>query len=102
MSRPKSKLATSLLIRLVLDSAATTEEALELISQYDIFSSNGRDYHFIISDASGNSVAVEFDCDSPGRETVVTPTQAITSFFIMYTDKVDPDKDNGRYGKGPL
>ena len=96
----KPKLATSLLIRLVLDRAASTEEALNLIRQYDIFSSNGRDYHFIISDASGNSVAVEFDCESPGREMVVTPTQAITNFFIMYTDKVDPNQDNGMYGKG--
>ena len=45
----KLKLATSLLIRLVLDRAATTDEALELIEQYDIFSSNGRDYHFVIN-----------------------------------------------------
>ena len=96
----KPKLATSLLIRLVLDRAASTEEALDLIRQYDIFSSNGRDYHFIISDATGNSVAVEFDCESEGREMVVTPTQAITNFFIMYADKVDPNQDNGIYGKG--
>ncbi len=96
----KSKLATSLLIRLVLDRAATTEEALELIRQYDIFSTNGRDYHFIINDASGNSVAIEFDCESEGREMVVTPTDAITNFYIMYGDKVDPDQDNGMYGKG--
>ena len=96
----KPKLATSLLIRLVLDRAASTEEALELIRQYDIFSSNGRDYHFFISDASGNSVAVEFDCDSEGREMVVTPTQAITNFYIMYADKVEPGQDCGKYGKG--
>ncbi len=96
----KPKLATSLLIRLVLDRAATTEEALELIKQYDIFSTNGRDYHFIINDASGNSVAVEFDCESDGREMVVTPTDAITNFYIMYADKVEPNQENGIYGKG--
>ena len=96
----KPKLATSLLIRLVLDRAASTEEAIGLIRQYDILSSNGRDYHFIISDATGNSVAVEFDCESEGREMIVTPTQAITNFYIMYADKVDPEQDNGMYGKG--
>ena len=96
----KPKLATSLLIRLVLDRAATTDEALELIRQYDIFSSNGRDYHFIINDATGNSVAVEFDCEDPDRKMVVTPTQAITNFFIMYNEKVDLDADNGIYGTG--
>lgn len=96
----KPKLATSLLIRLVLDRAATTDEALELIKQYDIFSSNGRDYHFIISDASGNSVAVEFDCEDVDRKMVVTPTQAITNFFVMHIDKVNLDADNGMYGTG--
>ena len=96
----KPKLATSILIRLVLDRAATTQEALDLIGQYDIFSTNGRDYHFFINDVSGNSVAVEFDCESEGREMVVTPTQAITNFFIMYTDKVLPNQANGIYGKG--
>ena len=96
----KPKLATSLLVRLVLDKAATTDEAIELIKQYDIFSANGRDYHFIISDATGNSVAVEWDCDSETREMVVTPTRAITNFFIMHIDKVQPKADNGVYGKG--
>ena len=96
----KPKLATSLLIRLVLDRASTTEEALDMIRQYDIFSANGRDYHFIINDASGNSVAVEFDCESEKREMVVTPTDAITNFFVMYADKVEPGKTNGIYGKG--
>ncbi|MCQ2748954.1 MAG: linear amide C-N hydrolase [Clostridia bacterium] len=96
----KPKLATSLLIRLVLDKAASTEEAIELIKNYDIFSSNGRDYHFIISDATGNSVAVEFDCEDPERKMVVTPTEAITNFFVMHSDKVEPSKDNGMYGKG--
>lgn len=96
----KPKLATPLLIRLVLDRAATTDEALELIRRYDMFSSNGRDYHFIVSDASGNSVAVEFDCESETRELTVTPTRAITNFFVMHADKVKPDGDNGMYGKG--
>ena len=96
----KPKLATSLLIRLVLDRAATTQEALDLISQYDMLSANGRDYHFFISDASGNSVVVEFDCESEGREMVVTPTQAVTNFFMMYTEKVLPNQKNGIYGAG--
>lgn len=96
----KGKLATSILIRLVLDKAATTEEALELIKNYDIFSSNGRDYHFFISDATGNSVAVEFDCDNEERPMVVTPTDAITNFYIMYPDKVVPGVKDPKYGSG--
>ena len=96
----KPKLGTPLLIRLVLDRAASTEEALQLIKQYDILSANGRDYHFVINDASGNCVAVEFDCEDKERKLVVTPTPAITNFFIMYSHKVKPSQANGIYGKG--
>ena len=96
----KPKLATSLLIRLVLDRAATTDEAIELISRYDMLSANGRDYHFFISDATGASVVVEFDCESEDREMVVTPTDAVTNFFMMYTEKVLPNQKNGIYGAG--
>ena len=26
--------------------------------------------------------------------------EAITNFYVMYADKVDPGQDNGKYGKG--
>ena len=45
-------------------------------------------------------MAVEFDCEDPERKTVVTPTQAITNFFVMHIDKVDLNSDNGMYGTG--
>lgn len=41
----KPTIATTLAIRLVLDRAATTEEAVQLLSSYDMFASSGRDYH---------------------------------------------------------
>ena len=50
----KPMIATTLAIRLVLDRAATTAEAVELLSKYDMFASSGRDYHFYITDASGD------------------------------------------------
>ena len=45
----KPMIATTLAIRLVLDRAATTAEAVELLSKYDMFASSGRDYHFYIT-----------------------------------------------------
>ena len=39
----KPMIATTLAIRLVLDRAATTAEAVELLSKYDMFASSGRD-----------------------------------------------------------
>ena len=96
----KDKIFTSLAIRLVLDRAATTEEAVDLLRSYDMFAANGRDYHFYITDATGDGRVVEYDCDSPGREMTVTKTEAVTNFFIMYSDKVEPDQKNGHYGHG--
>ena len=53
--------------------AATTEEAVELLNQYDMFATSGRDYHFYITDASGDGRVVEYDCESETREMVATP-----------------------------
>lgn len=54
----KPMIATTLAIRLVLDRAATTAEAVELLSKYDMFASSGRDYHFYITDASGDGLSL--------------------------------------------
>lgn len=96
----KPVIATTLAIRLVLDKAATTEEAVELLKGYDMFSSTGRDYHFYITDASGDGRVVEYDPSSEGRELIATPTEAVTNFFIIHKDKVRPNQKNGIYGHG--
>ncbi len=96
----KPVIATSLAIRLVLDNAASTDEAIELLSKYDMLAVNGRDYHFYITDASGDSRVVEYDCNSGIRETVVTPSRSVTNFFIMYKDLVLPNQHNDPYGHG--
>ena len=96
----KPVLATSLVMRLVLDRAATTDEAVELLGSYDMLALNGRDYHFFISDAHGNRVAVEYDCNTPDRTMTVTPTDAITNFYIMYGQDVVMSAGGERYGHG--
>lgn len=96
----KGNLFTTLVIRLILDKAATTQEAVELLSRYDIVATAGRDYHFYINDASGDGRAVEWDCDSPTREMVVTPVNAVTNFYTIYADRVEPYQHNGIYGHG--
>lgn len=96
----KPVIATTLAIRLVLDKAATTEEAVELLGSYDMFASSGRDYHFYITDASGDGRVVEYDCHSKTRELVATPIRSITNFYALYIDQVLPDQRNGIYGHG--
>ena len=99
-STGKPAIATTLAIRLVLDRAASTEEAVELLRGYDMFASSGRDYHFYITDASGDGRVLEYDCNDPARPLTVTPSRSVTNFFVMYKDNVLPNQRNGVYGHG--
>lgn len=86
----KPAICTSLAIRLVLDRAATTAEAVALLSQYDMHASAGRDYHFFINDASGDSRVVEYDpCDGE-RTLVATPARETTNYYALYAEEVQP------------
>ena len=99
-STGKQTIATTLAIRLVLDHAATTEEAVSLLEGYDMFASSGRDYHFYVTDASGDGRVIEYDPASPDRPLKATPMRAITNFFALYADEVLPNQKNGIYGHG--
>lgn len=96
----KPVIATTLAIRLVLDRAATTKEAVELFEKYDMFASSGRDYHFYVTDSSGDGRVIEYDCNSKERKLVATKSPAVTNFFVMYKDFVKPYQKNGVYGHG--
>ena len=91
---------TSLAIRLVLDRAATTQQAVDLIERYDMHAMAGRDYHFFISDAQGDSRIVEWDPKDEGRRMVATPVREITNYYALYADEVLPNQRNGDLGHG--
>lgn len=96
----KPTIFTTLAIRLVLDRAATTEEAVELLRSYDMYAPCGRDYHFYITDATGDGRVVEYTFEGETREMIDTPSEAVTNFYIGYLDQVLPDQHNGVYGHG--
>ena len=74
----KTDLTITTLIRLLLDKAATVDEALQLIKCYDIHSSAEMMHHLAISDRSGRSVVVEFY----ENELFVTDSNIVTNFYI--------------------
>ncbi len=81
----KVTLNTTTSIRLVLDKAATTAEAVELLKQYNIYFSGGIDCHYLIADASGHSVLVEYY--DGNLQTVETDADyQIASNFIAYNN----------------
>ena len=96
----KPVISTTLAIRLVLDRAATTEEAVELLRSYDMFASSGRDYHFYITDASGDGRVIEYDINGEPRELIDTPSEVVTNFFIRHKDEVEQNQKNGILGHG--
>lgn len=56
----KITLNTTTAMRLVLDKAADVDEAVELLGQYNIYFSGDITCHYLIADASGRSVIVEY------------------------------------------
>lgn len=96
----KPIIPTTLAIRLVLDRASSTKGAIALLKQYDMMATSGRDYHFYITDASGDGRVVEYDCCDASRPLVATPLRSITNFYGMYKEIVKPYQTNGIYGHG--
>ena len=76
-------LNTTTAIRLVLDKAATVDEALELLGQYNLYFSGNVDCHFLIADASGRSVIAEF-YDGAMQIVETEEDYQIASNFIAY------------------
>lgn len=76
-------ITTTTAVRLLLNQAATVDEALELLKQYDLHASMGMMIHFALSDRTGHSVAVEYI----DNEMVVTDTPVVTNFYLSEGEK---------------
>jgi hypothetical protein len=77
-------------IRMLLDRASSTEQAISLLRDYDIVFA-GPPLHYLISDASGDSAVVEF---IDGEMEVITndqPWQVATNFHLT---EIQPDGAN--------
>lgn len=69
---------TTTAIRLLLDRAATTDEAIEMLASWDMHSSIDWAHHLAIADANGHSVVVEWI----DNEMIVTETPAVTNHYL--------------------
>lgn len=79
----KVTLNTTTAIRLVLDKAANVDEAVKLLKKYNIYFSGGIDCHYLIADASGKSVLVEY-WDGEVKTITVPENYQIASNFVAY------------------
>lgn len=86
----KSDITPALAIRLALDKCATVEEAVAMFDSHNFFA-DGEDspsnYHFLIADASGRSVVLEYY--RPGEEAPVNdPTASDWTLNVLDRDHV--------------
>ena len=79
----KPDLTTTTAVRLLLDKAADVEEAVDLLSQYDMHASAGMMIHFALADATGHSVVVEYI----DNEMAVTETPVVTNYYLSPGEK---------------
>ena len=75
----KPDFTSTTLLRLILDYADDVDEAVEIAESYDLHDSACTSYHYMVADASGRSVILEWvgendatDNDGGARELVVT------------------------------
>ena len=79
----KKDLTTTTAIRLLLNKAANVNEAVKLLSEYDMHSDIGTAHHLFISDASGESVCVEW----VNSEMIVTSTDVLNNHYLCEQKK---------------
>ena len=79
----KPDLTTTTAVRLLLNKAASVDEALALLRQYDLHSSMGMMIHFALADTTGRAVVVEYI----DNRMVVTETPIVTNFYLAEGSK---------------
>lgn len=88
----KPDLTITSAIRLLLDKAATVDEAVALLEQYDMNSSIGSAHHFSITDATGKSVVIEY----VDNKMYVTETKVVTNHYLSDSEKNGVGSDNSK------
>ena len=88
---PKHDVGTTAIIRLVLDRCATVQEALDLMESVDVRHDAlvGSGYHYMIADAHGDCVVVEFDRED-GWKTMLVRKPAGQNAFAVTNHLLSP------------
>lgn len=81
MDTGKPKILVTLAIRLLLDKTSTVDEAINMLSKYDIQSAHGCTQHIFLSDLSGKSAIVEWH----KNEMIVIDYHVCTNFRMSRT-----------------
>lgn len=71
----KPDITSTTMLRMILDYAASVDEAVELVQKYDLHDSAGTSFHYMVADSTGHSAILEWvakdddsDTDGSARE----------------------------------
>lgn len=78
----KTDVGTTLAIRVLLDKAANVQEAIDLLSSFDMHASAKGCYHLQIADAQGNSVVVSYVNNEMRITEMKDGILAATNFYL--------------------
>ncbi len=113
----KPDITSTTMLRLILDYADSVDEAVELVSNYDLHDSATSSYHYMVADSTGKSAILEWvagndstDIEGSARELKVTYNdaaprctdktwQCVTNFVVApdYYDNNEDMKGLDRY-----
>ena len=108
----KPDITSTTMLRMILDYADSVDEAIALVSQYDMHDSANTSYHYMVADATGKSAILEWiagtddtDNDGSARQLVVTYNdpekdmnyQVVTNHIVAdgYYDGVAEEEKKG-------
>ena len=90
----KKGITTTVAIRMMLDKAASVQEAVALLQQYDMKASADSDYHFHLADSSGDSLVVAY----VDNQMQLIPAERAANFMLAPGD-FDFGTGHDRYQK---
>jgi predicted choloylglycine hydrolase len=93
----KIDITSTTAIRLLLDRAATVDEAIALLKKYDMHDSGDACYHYQIADANGKSAVVEYVDNVIQVLNAETNYQACTNFYLSTGKKHGIGEGQDRY-----
>lgn len=94
----KTKITSTVVMRAVLDQAANVEEAVAIFESYDM-KTEGYDFHYLISDASGKSAIIEYYDNEMKVLYSEDPYQMSTNFYVIESIEQNKKANCNRYRK---
>jgi hypothetical protein len=82
----KTTVDSLLVMRLILDRAATVEEAVAILRAYNLDWGSGPAVHYLIADSSGKAVLVEFTTAGMAVMPAEQPYELATNFMVSRTN----------------